>query len=109
MAVVRGDLAIVPNKCGWFDVSVNPGTDLNTGAMAVLGGAFNDTNRIAAGYAMDQTGGTITTASGVNFPIQNGSAMGCANLALGNQTNIKSGVSANKCKFISLNNIVLKE
>ena len=43
---IRGDLAIEPsNHGGWFDVSVNPETDLRSGAMGILIGHNNEAGR----------------------------------------------------------------
>ena len=39
---IRGDLPIVPCQTGWFQVSTNPVTMLNPGAMAVMGGTPGD-------------------------------------------------------------------
>ena len=39
---IRGDLPIVPCNNGWFNVSSNPVTMLNPGAMAVMGGTPSD-------------------------------------------------------------------
>lgn len=68
---IRGDLFINPilpntdvNSPIWFRPS--QGTEvLNTGAMAVLGGAYNDTNRQTCNLAMHGSGGSINTMAGV--------------------------------------------
>lgn len=46
---IRGDLAIAP-AChgGWFDVSVNPETDLRSGAMGILVGHNNEAGKALA-------------------------------------------------------------
>ena len=42
---IRGDLPIVPCAAEWFRPSVHPNIDLQTGAMAVMGGMDNETNQ----------------------------------------------------------------
>ena len=37
---IRGDLAITPCNTGWFQVPADPATQLNAGAMQMMGGAF---------------------------------------------------------------------
>ena len=39
---IRGDLPITPCQTGWFQVSANPVTMLNPGALAVMGGTPSD-------------------------------------------------------------------
>jgi len=39
---IRGDLPIVPNNTGWFQVAANPSTVLQAGAMNVMGGLDNE-------------------------------------------------------------------
>ena len=41
---IRGDLPIVPNNTGWFNVNVNPSIDLMTGAINVIAGNDNETS-----------------------------------------------------------------
>ena len=38
----RGDLPIMPRRCGWWDPPVHPGIDLEPGAMNVMGGIYNE-------------------------------------------------------------------
>ena len=71
---IRGDLPIVPvlpnsdpNSCTWFRPSVNPSIDLNPGALAVLGGAFNDSARQTAQLKMQSNSGSLNTFAGVQF------------------------------------------
>ena len=71
---IRGDLPIVPvlpnadpNSCTWFRPSVNPSIDLNPGALAVLGGAFNDSARQTAQLKMQSNSGALNTFAGVQF------------------------------------------
>ena len=63
----RGDLAIAPNKGGWFNVSVNPNIDLNSGALAVMGGVDNSTANKTAGLMSASVGGTQQIFGGVNY------------------------------------------
>ena len=44
----RGDLAIVPNQNGWFNVSAVPKQDLNPGAINVMAGNNNETSNALA-------------------------------------------------------------
>ena len=62
---IRGDLPIVPNEVGWFSVYPNVNLDLEQGAMNVLGGVTNDTNRSLA-QLINQTSGD-TAIGGVNL------------------------------------------
>ncbi len=78
---IRGDLAIAPCSTGWFRPSVNMSTDLNSGALAVMGGAYNETMRTTAGTMMAANGGTDTTQAGVNFAQPAYTALGRANMA----------------------------
>ena len=39
---IRGDIAITPVQHEWFNPSAHPNTDLQTGAMAVMGGIYNE-------------------------------------------------------------------
>jgi hypothetical protein len=64
---IRGDLPITPCSNGWFNVSVNPNIDLNTGAMAVLGGLNNETAQETYALTMMSSGGSKTTSGGVNL------------------------------------------
>lgn len=63
----RGDLPITPCSNGWFNVSVQPNRDLNTGAMAVLGGLNNETAQETYALAMMSSGGSRTTSGGVSL------------------------------------------
>jgi hypothetical protein len=64
---IRGDLPIAPNKSGWFQVSANPAIDLQTGALAVMGGTFNEQGQNIASLVNMSSGGTKTAISGVNM------------------------------------------
>jgi len=63
----RGDLPIVPNNNGWFNTSYAPQKDLQKGAMAVMGGLYNDTTRELADLVNVSSGGASTTISGMNL------------------------------------------
>jgi hypothetical protein len=90
---IRGDLAIAPCTTGWFRPSVTPSTDLNSGAMAVMGGAYNDTTRLTSGLKMMSNGGSDTTHSGVNFEQPSYTAMGRVNMA--SQKNVMGSMGPN--------------
>lgn len=68
---IRGDLAITPvlptsdvYSTTMFRPSVAPSIDLNSGAMAVLGGSFNDNCRDLVQLQLQDNGGTRTTFAG---------------------------------------------
>jgi hypothetical protein len=63
---IRGDLPIVPCKRGIFDVSVNLATDLNVGALAVMGGN-GETAMNTAKLVYAASGNSNTTLGGVNM------------------------------------------
>ena len=53
---IRGDLPILPNNSGWFQVAVNPTIDLTNGAMGVMGGYGETAKELSAlktGIAMN--------------------------------------------------------
>ena len=64
---IRGDLPIVPAATGWFRPAATPNESLNPGALAVMGGAYNETNRMNSGLQMLSSAGAQTTLSGVNY------------------------------------------
>lgn len=64
---IRGDNPVIPCNMGWFNVSARPNIDLRTGAMAVLGGANNDTSRDTYSLVMMASGGSKTTSGGVDL------------------------------------------
>lgn len=64
---IRGDLAIVPNNNGWFNVSVQPNVDLEQGAMNVLGGVNNQTSQELADLIYTTSGNYKTAIGGVNM------------------------------------------
>jgi hypothetical protein len=64
---IRGDLAIAPCNSGWFQVSANPSLDLEPGALAVLGGTFNEQGQSIASIVNMSSGGARTAISGVDM------------------------------------------
>lgn len=66
---IRGDLPIVPCSGEWFRPSVNPQIDLRDGAMMVMGGADNTTNRELMALQYAASGGTQNVGSGINFSV----------------------------------------
>lgn len=62
---IRGDLPIVPCEGNWFSVHPNVNLDLQEGAMNVMGGTSNDTNRALSQLINDASGDT--TVGGVNL------------------------------------------
>jgi hypothetical protein len=64
---IRGDLAIPPCNSGWFQVSVTPSIDLQQGALAVMGGTFNEQGQNLASLVNMSSGGTTTAISGVDM------------------------------------------
>jgi len=86
--MIRGDLPIVPvlpnsdpNSCTWFRPSVNPSIDLNPGALAVLGGADNATNRQMIQLSMQGSQGTMNTLAGEVWQPPLNTAVGAAIVA----------------------------
>ena len=64
---IRGDLAIKPSDNGWFNVSVHPQIDLNSGAMAVMGGINNETSQALYELQYSSSGSADTTLGGVDL------------------------------------------
>jgi hypothetical protein len=68
---IRGDLPITAVGITSFtSASYNPGGNLRTGALAVMGGIGNSTNQSTINLVAAGSGGTNTTMSGVNVPEQ---------------------------------------
>jgi hypothetical protein len=63
---IRGDLAITPCNTGWFSVHPNIATEVNTGAMKVMGGNGETTDATISMVAQ-ASGGTVTALSGVDM------------------------------------------
>lgn len=64
---IRGDLAIPPCNSGWFQVSVNPAVDLEPGALAVMGGIYNEQCQAISSLVNMASGGTKTAIGGVDM------------------------------------------
>ena len=64
---IRGDLAIKPCVGNWFNVSVHPHIDLNSGAMAVLGGVDNSTSQALYELQYQSSGTQDDTLGGVDL------------------------------------------
>ena len=64
---IRGDLAIPPCNSGWFQVSVNPAVDLEPGALAVMGGIYNEQCQSISSLVNMASGGTKTAIGGVDM------------------------------------------
>lgn len=64
---IRGDLPIVPDSGNWFTPSVHPNIDLQPGAINVLAGVNNDTNKQLANLIYNASGRADTTIGGVNM------------------------------------------
>jgi hypothetical protein len=64
---IRGDLPIVPDSGNWFTPSVHPNIDLQQGAINVLAGVDNTTNKQLANLIYNSSGRADTTIGGVNM------------------------------------------
>ena len=64
---IRGDLPIVPNSGNWFTPSVHPNVDLQSGAINVLAGINNDTNKELSNLIYNSSGRADTAIGGVNM------------------------------------------
>lgn len=67
---LRGDLPIVPIQSDWFRPSAHPSVDLRSGALAVMGGAQNQTSNELLALRSAASGGALDTGSGINFAVQ---------------------------------------
>ena len=79
---IRGDIPIVPDKTGWFQVATTPSTSLNAGALAVMGGIDNKTSQQLYSLINADSGGARTTFGGVNLSnvqMQNSLNLGLSN------------------------------
>lgn len=102
---IRGDLAIVPCNNGWFNVSVNPVTDLQTGAMNVMGGVSNTSSNNTAQLVFNSSGNTYDTLGGVS--LQNDfanplSAFNLDNTMIANNFNIEGTVGTGGQETINI-------
>jgi hypothetical protein len=98
--MIRGDLPIVPvmpnsdpNSCTWFRPSVNPSVDLNPGALAVLGGAFNDSMRQMVQLKMQSNSGALNTFAGTSWEPPANTSVGQALIANATVAAQKTAVS----------------
>lgn len=64
---LRGDLPIVPSYGEWMRPSVQPQIDLQEGALNVMGGFDNDTNRALTQLMFQSSAGTDQTLGGINL------------------------------------------
>lgn len=103
---IRGDIQTVPvlpnsdpNSCVWFRPSVNPSRDLNPGAMAVLGGAYNETNRQTVQLQMQSNSGSLNTFSGVSWTPPANTAVGQALIANAAMAAQKQGTATQGAPF----------
>jgi hypothetical protein len=72
---IRGDLPVIPCSTGWFQVSARPSRTLQQGAMNVLGGVTNSTTNEMNTLINMNSGGAITTLSGVNMSNEMGQCL----------------------------------
>lgn len=103
---IRGDIQTVPllpnsdpNSSVWFRPSVNPSRDLNPGAMAVLGGAYNETNRQTVQLQMQSNSGSLNTFSGVSWTPPANTAVGQALIANAAMAAQKQGTATQGAPF----------
>lgn len=75
---IRGDLPIIPNNNGWFDVSAQPQIDLRDGALMSMGGLNNDTSKELQALRTASSGGTLNVGGGINYVVQKSSYLGGA-------------------------------
>ena len=69
---LRGDLAIVPNRGQWFNVSVNPQIDSEPGAMNVMAGFDNSSSKNQAALSAIYSGGGTQISGGIDVaPVMN--------------------------------------
>lgn len=68
--LIRGDLAIVPDTKGWFQVSVNPVVDLNQGALNAMAGFNNSQGQELAALINKASGRSINTIGGMDLTSQ---------------------------------------
>ena len=77
--MIRGDLNITPVLTnGWFQTSqsLTPGQSLQTGALAVMGGAYNEAGRGVAALKQQALGSTTNIAGGIAFDTLPSTAIG---------------------------------
>lgn len=79
---IRGDLPVVPDKTGWFQVHPTVSTSLNPGALAVLGGIGNQTAQQMYSLVNRDSGGARKAIGGINLSdvkMQNSYNLGLSN------------------------------
>ena len=68
--LIRGDLAIAPCTGNWFQVSANPATGLNAGALASIGGYDNESMQNTVKLIHAASGNTNSTMAGMDLSSQ---------------------------------------
>lgn len=61
---IRGDIPIVPNNTGWFQVSVRPEVDLQGGALNVIAGVSNAQGQAVSDMMVYGSGGVRSAVGG---------------------------------------------
>ena len=64
---IRGDLAIIPQPCGWFRPSSHPNIDLQPGAINVMAGINNESGKDTANLIYQTSAGGQSAIGGVNM------------------------------------------
>jgi hypothetical protein len=64
---IRGDLPIVPCQAEWFRPSVNVATDLQQGALSVMGGLDGEQQTRLTNLINSESRGTESTIAGINL------------------------------------------
>jgi hypothetical protein len=107
---IRGDLPIVPilsqsdpNSPIMFRTSVNPSIDLQSGAMAVLGGAYNENVRDTVQLQMQAAGGAVNTFAGTAWqpPVNTPVGREIANINMATGRNVESSQASNFGDYIT--------
>ena len=82
---IRGDLPVIPQLTGWFTTAAShkPDLELNAGALAVMGGAYNLEGRNVANQIMQEGAGAKTSYSGVEWALPRDTAIYQAEQAMG--------------------------
>ena len=75
---IRGDIPIAPANYGWFTPSASPSNDLREGAINVIAGSDNETNRRLANMIYATSGNYHTTIGGINMANQFQNSLGQA-------------------------------
>jgi len=88
----RGDLAIMPHSTGWFRPSVQPNIDLQSGALAVMGGSNNETANELAKLMYNSSGNSAHGIAGIPG---NQAVSDAYSLNMSNQTYSTTGAGGN--------------